>query len=50
MAGSAVAALGGKRRLGLGGDLRGILVEHEVAAIEPDELRVGQIVQIWRLT
>ena len=35
-----------EHRLDLGGDLRGVFVEHEMAAVEPDQLGLGQIIQV----
>ena len=37
---------GHEDRLNLGGDLRGVLVQHEVTGIEPDQFGVGQVIQI----
>lgn len=35
---------GGEHRLDLGRHLRGILVEHEVAGVEPDQLGLRQVI------
>src|SRR5580700_2034552 len=38
--------VGREPRLDFAGDLRSVLVEHEVSAIEPDQLCFAQIVQV----